>query len=224
MKPTFACVYRTGGDYNTRDVLRLKHNVEKRTTMDFNFVCLTDDTTLLLTNEHGVVVDSVTEEHWAQPLFGNYKGWWSLIELFRLTGPVVITGLDTVFVGSVDPFLQLAKSLTEEEFYMIHAFKKNEVWASGFMIWNGDWSWLLDDFKYKEHSAKYQWEQRYTKFSLLKRGVEIKGVQDQIDGIYSYKHHCRGKGGPPKDARAILFHGRPRPGNVRESWIKKEWK
>lgn len=221
MKPTFACVYKTGGDYTANDAHRLMLNVQKHSIIDFQFICLTDDPLLLPTGAHGDIVEH--DDHWAMPLLNKWRGWWSVIELFRLTGPVVVTGLDTVFVGSVDPFFKLASEATSDDFYMIHAFKKKEVWASGFMVWNGNWSGLYKLFDYKNDSARYKWEQRYTKNTLLKNGVKIKGVQDYIDGIYSYKHHCRREGHPPKDARAILFHGKPRPSHCREKWIRREW-
>jgi len=144
--------------------------------------------------------------------------------LFRLTGPVMVTGLDTVFVGEIDPFFQLAESCSEDDFYMIHAFKKKEVWASGFMVWNGDWSWLYNDFDYKKDAPEFEWEQRYTKTRVLGKGIEIQGVQDKISGIYSYKHHCRQQRKLPADARAILFHGRPRPSQVRDPWVRREWR
>ena len=224
-KPIFGCVYKMGGDYTYVDVLRLKHNIERHTTMDFEFICLTDNPILLATseNDYGVEIYSDLNIHWALPLINNWKGWWSVIELFRLTGPVMVTGLDTVFVGPVDPFFELAMNTSEEDFYMIHAFKRKEVWASGFMVWNGDWSWLYKDFNFKRDSRHYKWEQRYTKQRLLNKGVPIKGVQDEIDGIYSFKHHCRKEGHPPTDARAILFHGHPRPSHCRDTWIRKEW-
>jgi len=225
MIPTFGCIYKTGGDYTMVDVLRLKHNVERRTSVPYNFVCFTDDINLLPTSamEDGRIDVVEVLDHWARPLLQNNPGWWSVPEVFRLTGPVVVTGLDTVFVGSVDPFFELAETCTPEQFYMIHAFKRSEVWASGFMVWNGDWSWLFNEFNYKEDSREFVGEQRYTRTRLLERGVAIQGVQDAIDGIYSYKHHVRGKG-LPEDARAILFHGRPRPSHVREQWVRQEWR
>jgi len=233
MKPKFACVYKTGGDYNHLDALRLKHNIEKHTSMDFEFICLTDDMLLLPTvdaalthggkNGEANILEDV--DYWAQPLFNGWGGWWSVVELFRLQGPIVVTGLDTVFVDSVDPLLELALECGPEDFYMIHAFKKREVFASGFMIWSGDWRWVYNNFNFKRHARHYQWEQRYTKAQLAKRDIKIKAVQDFVSGVYSYKHHVRGKG-LPGDARAILFHGTPRPGRVDrrvERWLEEAW-
>lgn len=232
IKPKFACVYKMGKDYNYVDVLRLKHNIEKFTSVPFEFICLTDDMALLPTtftavNQGGdpdgiAVVDR--PDYWAKPLMNACPGWWSVPELFRLHGPIVVTGLDTVFVDSVDPLFELALKC-QDEFYMIHAFKKSEIFASGFMIWNGDWSWIYKEFSYKRHARYYRWEQRYTKAKLKERDVKIRGVQDHVDGIYSYKHHVRGKG-LPEDARAILFHGTPRPSRVNrreEKWLHQAW-
>lgn len=219
MKPNFGCIYKTGGDYTADDVLRLKRNIERHTTMDFNFICFTDDPILLPTTDIGVTDEY--KDHWAKPLINNWPGWWSVPELYRIEGPTMVTGLDTIFVGPVDPFFELAQK-AEHEFYMIHAFKKGEVWASGFMLWNHSWRWLYENFKYPEDADKYSWESRYTKNTLLNQGIEIRGTQDYIDGIYSYKHHCRKEGHPPKDARAILFHGRPRPSQVKTGWVRRE--
>jgi hypothetical protein len=38
-------------------------------------------------------------------------------------------------------------------------------------------------------------------------------------GIYSYKYHVRGKG-LPHGSKIIVFHGEPKPPDVKESWFQ----
>jgi len=45
---------------------------------------------------------------------------------------------------------------------------------------------------------------------------EIRDINNFIPGIYSYKHHC--KEVIPEDASIIVFHGHPRPHEVKEIW------
>ena len=47
-------------------------------------------------------------------------------------------------------------------------------------------------------------------------------VQDQELGVYSYKVHC--ENGLPKDARVVCFHGKPYIQDVKDEWVKENWR
>ena len=201
---TFACLYRTGGDYDFGHVRALRLMVGDYSRLGIRFACLSD-------RVHPDLL----------PLEKAYPGKWSMAELFKLTGPVIVTGLDTVIVGDIDPLIRLAETCTEDDFWMIRSFANQRKHASGIMIWNGDWSWLWKEYKYKKVRETYKLEQRYTTDKLHSRGVRIKTIQNEISGIYSYKKHCRG--GLPEDARIVLFHGNPRPHKVKSGWVPKRY-
>ena len=206
----FAVVLKTGGDYDSSYVERVERMAKKNLSVAHEFVCLSD----------------VPGVPGYQPLYNCWPGWWSVIELFRLTGPVIVTGLDTLIVKNIDRLGELALTCPEDVFYMSRpqpkAARRGEKWCSGIMIWNGDWSWLYHKFDYETHSKKYKLEQRYTAHMLsLKRRVKIRAVQDYFDGYTSYKNDC--KRGLPAGAKVVLFHGKPRPHECKAKWVKKIW-
>lgn len=201
MTPTFVCVLKSGGDFDASDVEKLRKGVESNVSQNVRFLCLSD-----------VPVPCERDK-----LEKEYPGWWSVPEVFRIKGPVVFTGLDTVFTGSIDCLFDLALKAKENDFYMIKAFNKLNKWASGIMVWNGDWSWIWDEFSYPRHTRRFRGEQEHTIYQMLKHNKEIKTINKYIDGIYSYKWHCRNK--LPSDSRIVLFHGNPRPVQAKAEWI-----
>jgi hypothetical protein len=42
--------------------------------------------------------------------------------------------------------------------------------------------------------------------------------------VVSYKWHARIQGHPPKNARIVSCHGRPRPHRLRERWAREHWR
>ena len=223
--PTYAVVLRSGGDYDSSYARRLYRAVYNNTTFDFRFVCLTD---------MEVTLDEVYGEGWADysaakgrfismSLDHDWPGWWSMIELFRLTGPVVTTGLDTVIVGNIDKLFRMALDCKQNSFRMFRPFSKEEKWASGFMAWNGDWRWLYKGFDPYRDIDYFKLEQRYTAYQLERSDIEVQAVQDHCEGLYSYKLDIRGNPWP-ENAKAILFHGLPRPRDVHEPFVEKNWR
>lgn len=202
MIPTFACVLKTGGDYLPEHVQALAEQVKRYTSIEYRFVCYSD-----------IEIDGVE----TIPLIANYPGWWSVPEVFRQKGPTVITGIDTVIRDSLDPLFELALKSKGKDFWMIRAFNPKNIYASGIMVYNGDWSGIWDDFKYPESTENLKaGEQDHTIRYLRRNGITPKIIQNEINGIYSYKKHCRKN--IPSDSRVILFHGIPRPFDVPSIW------
>ena len=133
-------------------------------------------------------------------------------------------GLDSIVVESINRLGELAITCPFDVFYMARAqakpFSRGVLWASGIEIWNGNWRWLFEDFDYKKHSRQFDGEQNYTQYKLIKNKVKMRAVQDEFIGYYSYKNHCRKRGKPPGDATIIIFHGKPRPSECKDQWVK----
>lgn len=200
--PTFACVLRSGGDYEPAHVRALARQVDDNTSVPYEFVCYSD------TRIQGVkTVD----------LRGNDPGWWAVPEVFRQKGPTVITGIDTVINGNIDELFKIALDSGPDDFWMIKAFNKKTDYASGIMAYNGDWSCIWKEFDYQKAIRKHNGEQDHTKQVLKQRGITPKVLQSVFPGIVSYKHDCRRRG-VPKNAKVILFHGKPRPWEVPGIW------
>ncbi len=183
----------------------LENSIDKHLTIPHSFVCLSD---------MDVDCESI-------PLEKDYKGWWSKIEIFRYRGHVLYLDLDTIILENINSLAGAILALPKDQFLMLKAMNRARRWASGIMGWSGDFSWIYDQFKYRQHLR--QWDQDYIIAKLLAENIEIKYVQDYQPGIYSYKHHCLEKGQPPDEAKIILFHGKPRPHQCDEEWVKENW-
>jgi len=207
MKPTmpvFACVLKLGGDYIEEHVRLLAAQVRANTTIPYDFICFTDS------NEK---IDGVV----SIPLINNWPGWWSVPEVFRNVGPTVVTGIDTVIRGNIDDLFKVATDSTEKDFWMIRSFRPPVRTISGIMAWNGDWSWLYEQFDYEKFSRQLRGEEDYTNAKLREKRVIPKILQDAFpESIYSYKRHC--SGGISSNCKVLVFHGKPRPFEVPTLW------
>ena len=188
---TPACVLRSGGDFTAEHVQWLARQVP-------GLVCLSD------VPVRGVPVI---------PLEHGWPGWWSKMEMFgpSLDGDVLMIDLDTVV-------LTLPEQPSETT--VLADFTKPEIMGSGFMyvtaedrarVWQ---AWMQDPAKHMRDN------QRWPKWG--DQGF----LQDYLGGsakwggeVVSYKVHCRD--GLPKGTRVVCFHGKPRPWNVKASWIPK---
>ncbi len=203
MIPTFACLYRTGGDYKEEHVEALQKQVAKHATTEHKFVCYTDAEF----NIPGVI---------CRKLEKNYPGWWSVAELFRNIGPTVVTGLDTIIWNNIDDLFHLCLDSSESDFWMMHGFRNRKETISGIMMWNGDWSWLWKEYKYPEVKRRFNGDQDYTTAKLKERKISPRIVQHEFKGVYSWKRHCGN--GIPKDCSVLVFHGKPRPFDLPNLW------
>ncbi|TSA08004.1 MAG: hypothetical protein D4R73_09110 [Deltaproteobacteria bacterium] len=208
---TIACVLKTGGDFDERYVANLKRALDRNLTHPFKFVCLTDDPKI-----KGVEIIRLTNGH---------PGWWSKIELFRpgamSTERVLYFDLDTLILKNIDDLLTLGG-----DFYGLRPWNRaNRLagnCASGIMAWkNGSHDFLYEKFNATE--INHLGDQVYISAALKAHGGTFMALQDAAPGIYSYKRECR-QGVPPRDARIVCFHGRPRVHEVGDRWVKEAWR
>ena len=209
------CVYKTGGDFDAGYVKALHQACRKYTGIDFEFVCLTDDSKFMGSDKSGI--------HFVR-LKNKYAGWWSKIEAFKVTGPVLYLDLDTVIVSDLKKYLSYIKNMGSNEMLMLKPFNENNaMWASGIMGWNGDHSFLEADFPFWRALYEKHNDQIYISERLISRRIFVKEVQPEIGGVYSFKRFCR-ENGLPKDAKIVCFHGHPRPHEVTHiNWVKTNW-
>lgn len=204
------CVLRSGGDYTPEYVQNMKNSLDRVLSdcNDWEFICLAD---------LSFVASGIT----ISPLIADLEGWWSKLEIFKLTGPCLYFDLDSVFILDFSHLLKIVQELKSFEFLALKPFRSSEIWASGIMAWNGDWQQLFDDFRPSD--MKVKWDQRYIFPKLEKLGATVRSIQGHLIGVCSYKHHCREQ--LPSDASIVCFHGRPRPHQVAWiNWVKKYWR
>lgn len=216
------CVLKTGGDYDKRYVFNLLNMCKKYIDEDFAFKCFTDDETFLKDPDEGAILNYINSKH--RILFSlirlekGYVGWWSKLEIFRNVGLNLYFDLDTVILSDLTEVINIVKKLKEREFLGIKRFnpdrwEKEGMFTSGIMGWNGDFQYILKSYYYEALKCNlYYPDGDFIYNTLLLNGAKVQYLQDNFDGIYSYKRHCRN--GIPKDAKIICFHGKPRPHEV----------
>lgn len=206
---TFLVVLRSGGDYDISYVEKMRSMITRHLHLPHRFVCLSDNI-----NVPGYI-----------PLKTDWPGWWAVIEMFRISGPVIATGLDTVIVDSIDRLGELALTCPDNSFYMCRpqprAIRRGTRWSSGIMLWNGNWEGIYEDFS-KALIPKFKGEQEYSSSWLIKKGVDIRVLQDFFEGVVSYKNNCQK--GLPQNSKVVLFHGKPRNKDVHDNWVKDNWR
>lgn len=143
---------------------------------------------------------------------GRYRHWWSKLEIFRPENrhlrPCLVVDLDT-FVFDLEPIL----NLDPERLWLIREFMGSKRRGeSGLFIAPKDadaiWSAAegLRDFSGGDGAFLRQFPHSF--------------IPDEVDGIYSYKVHCRES--CPDDARVVCFHGAPKPHEV-DGWAGRYW-
>lgn len=191
MLVTVAAVLRSGGDYTPEYVHRLRDGVAKFCTVPHRFVCLTDI-------PDQIDCETITLQH-------DWPGWWSKLELFALTGPVVYFDLDTVITGNINDFIDYP-----HQFTMLSNLDGRGGLASGVLAFNGDYRYLLDSFDpshIKEYSTPRKWgDQGWISDKLQ---ITPERAQEVWQDMF-----CSYKWGTIEERRAaqvVIYHGNPRP-------------
>lgn len=210
---TVVCVLKSGGNFNTDYVVKLKNMIERNSTVSHNFVCLTD-------------VDSTLYE--TIKLSCSRKSWWAKTELFRFglvqSKYIIYFDLDTIILSNIDDIL----SFPFEKIRGLRPWNKEnrqkEMMASGMMGWKNDgtYSFIHEMFNMKYVGKYPKGDQEYISSALKNEDKAIEFLQDKFTGIYSYKRNCRAS--IPEDARIICFHGKPRLHEMKDKWVRENWK
>lgn len=224
------CV-RFGNRYGREYVERLRNMISRNITVPYTLYCLTDD-------QHSI--DGVKTLY--QPNAGYQKGWWHKVHMFdpklELTGRILYFDLDVVIHNNIDRLTTFATN----DFVGIHDFNRkfHSSWKylnSSVLSWNHgtqnyiweqfknnpkeaqrlqgdqDWIWKLakDKIKFwpKEWIQSYKWEIR-NRNDVIKIGL---------------KRQFKEVANPSIDPRTkiLVFHGDPKPEDVRDPIIVDNW-
>lgn len=204
--PSFVVACRSGGDYTIDHASAIRRQfLDHNKNPAFGFRCITDTPSL----------------DWHIPMQTSWSGWWSVLELYRFTGPTILVGLDTLICGDLHKFTDLAITCKPNEIYGIADFYHPERWANGVMVWNGDHRNLVDGFDPSLTSVRGEMDHSHK--SMLENGVTPLVMSNM--GIYSYKKHIRDSKAPISEGQAsiICWHGKPRPWHS-GSWAGDEYR
>lgn len=220
---TVACVF-WGNKFSSDYVYNLKRAVERNTTVEHRFVCLSDrplpgiDTILL------------------KP---GFSGWWNKMQLFdgRLMGRIVYLDLDTLIVDNIDWLLNYdGKFAGIEDLGSVNEHQphlKGKL-QSGMLAFSGAamaWIWMEFLLSSEYVTKTYRGDGEYLNALVLNRDL-LQSIHP--NEIKSYKYQVY----PDKidGASVICFHGRPSiiqsmsetittPVATYEpqSWVKDHW-
>lgn len=192
--------------YTAEYVNRLYDNLKKHVTLDFNFIALTNRNPIDI--KGGVIL---------HPLKTKYRGWWAKLYMFKVFKQAFYLDLDTIIVDNIDALIK-----HKHKFTMLRNFVTPNNYGSGLMAWNGNYSYLYDEFQGNAHRyIRYYTDKVYKHHKLGDQGFlqdHLKQKPETWQGLFpnnqvvSYKKHCLKK--VPDNAKIVCFHGHPRPHEV----------
>jgi hypothetical protein len=207
------CV-KWGTKYAPSYVDRLYASVEKNLPADLNyqFYCITED------DVPGVI--TIPPEY-------DWGTWWQKMNMFNPDimppGPTLYLDLDVVITGSLEP---LIRSIAAQPLIMVENFSPNK----GHCAHNSS-AMLFDPGDIRVERLYREFEANAVRAMDKLHGDQCaiwRILRDDIANferqyVVSYKYHCRGRG-LPKNARVVVFHGKPDPHEVPDPWVKQHWK
>ena len=227
---TIACVWYNNWP-NNDEVLgieyvnKLYRSVKRNTNTSFRFVCLTDNSRVQF--DDGV-------ERMVCDFSKCNRGEIGKIMLYNpdngFPGRVIGLDLDTVIKGNLDPFLQRKEPFLVKKNPRPHRFPHlNGIGGDAVSFIAEKYHWLWDKQK---QNPNVEGDERVFYVQNLKP-EEITFWQDLFPRQYlSYKRHLRNlvrKGMYVRlnnvldRAVLISFHGKPRPHQVQDAWLKPYW-
>lgn len=230
-KVTVLCV-RFGNKYGREYVERLRSMVAKHLTVDYEFVCLTDD-------QHPIPgVRSIV-----QPNANYAKQWWHKVHMFDdkldISGRIIYVDLDIVIHNTIDKLILNSGNT----FFGIRDFNRkfHPNWKylnSSVMSWiHGTQTFIYTDFIKDKYSAmklqgdqdwiwkvardkiafwpdswiqSYKWEIRSRDELIMRTGVRGFKTVSSIE--------------PPADCCIAVFHGDPKPQDVTDKFVVDNWR
>jgi hypothetical protein len=197
-----------GSKYDAEYVNKLYSMTKRHCTVDYKFVCITEDAIGL--NSNIEVLPLIIDP--------EISGWWYKIMLFDrnfpLMGKLLFIDLDVVILGNINKFFEH----DEKSFVISRGFsKKNYLGmnSSCFRLDTGSQAHVYDDFIKdkigitKQLHGDQDWIQRkVSKYSFWPdgwlRSYKLDGIED--------------------DTTIAVFHGNPKPHELDITWIKENWR
>ena len=229
----FICCLKYGNKYDASYVNKLYKMVQKNCTLDYEFVCFTE-------NAKGINENIRVEPLPTLPVVG----WWFKPMFFNpdlgLKGTLLFLDLDMIIFRNIDKLFTYKPG----EFCVIRDFNRyliknyDKFNSSVFRLNTGQHDQVYKDFikNPKNITRRYHGDQDW-----IRKSIQSHYQYWPDEWIQSYKWEMRGKPrfdrqprgqrdfesiGEPKikDATSIaVFHGDPNPHNCKDPWVIKNW-
>lgn len=197
-------------------VRKLYEGFKRNTTIPFKFHCLTNfDADFFDTN---IIIHKLESPSWlgCLPKYSVFNS------DYGFKGRVFACDLDVVITGNMDEMLSYGGDFsTRRTFHGIPESGGDMVAFEG-----GTFGWIWDEFISNTKKVvdftkgRERWVYRYHE-----KMKPFEFLQDLYpDQMYSYKNHINCSRGLPENARIVSCHGKPRPHQIKESWIEEHWR
>ena len=187
-------------DYTHEHIATMSEFLKANLNTPYQFECYTD-----------FPIDSVDS---LMPL-QRFNDEWMLLNIFMQSGPTVFIDPNIFIAGNLDELSEIASNCSEDEIYLCRPKNKKLLklgyWASRIIIFNGDFLWLLENFK-----TKTNWPAIYISEQLKKKKIYVNILQDEFEGIY-YRDEFKSL---PDNSKLILFNKRKNLLSSKDPWIK----
>jgi len=225
-----------GTKYSADYVNKLYNGVKRHCTLDFEFVCLTEDPS------------GINDDITVLPLPGGISGWWCKPYIFSndlpLKGTVLYIDLDVVIANNIDKLFtwQPDRWCTLRDFTRVmrptwHKYNSSVIrFRVGDLdfVWteykkdriniekrlHGDQDWLFEVTHKKQSAMLYpdEWIQSW-KWEIRKDRTFAHGG---IRGTRRLRtiEHCK----PKSECCITVFHGDPNPENCLDPWVVDNWR
>lgn len=210
------CVW-WGDKYGIDYVYRLKAACNRWMKEDFNFYCLSDHAdSVLELSDHDII-------HLQSP--EGINGWWQKLYLFNedlwdADERILMLDLDAVLTGPMDQFFDSIHHTTAIANFGVNF--RHAKYNSSVVCWDpyGPASKCWHKFK-----------NQITEVERALHGDQCFFWRVMLDDVrvwpdnwcVSYKYEVRGGKGLQPDTRAVIFHGKPDPHEVRDPFITENW-
>lgn len=188
--------------YTEADVRKLYYGCTRNLSVPFRFVVFVDRYRKLPPDIDQELIEGV-------PDYG------ACMQPFRMNEPMILMGLDTVIVGSMDSFAAYAigggKLATPRDPF------HPETVCNGVMICPAGHAWVWNEKPAGENDMDWMRQ-------IWVRGDAV--ISDDIwpGQIVSYKGDVR-QNGLSADTRIVYFHGKEKPAELPHlGWIRKHWR
>lgn len=206
-------------DLGIEYVNKLYRGVKRNTTLPFTFTaCLQHRVMRRRGIDSGITVRELASPSWkgCLPKLFVYHP-----HVFNSGDRIFVIDLDTVIVGNLDDLLSYDGKFATRSTFVGPKMSGGDICgfkADGSLAWI--WDMLVRDTDRLEEFTGGRERFIYRKYFA----EEMDYFQDLYPGqIVSYKRHVRRRGLSRK-ARIVSCHGKPRPHEIKESWVEEYWR
>ena len=212
-RPTIITVYKSGGAFGPEYVTNLVRSVEAALEDEHRFVVLTDD------------VSDLPPWIETESLRHDWPRWWSKAEIFRPDlerfGRMLYIDLSSVIVGQIDDLAGYrGEACVTRDFYCGGPSQSVLNFAPGSL--RCAWDKMIADPEGVMAEGDKMIAPNFHDQILMADLEWLDYWQDVTpDQVVSFKLHC--EQGIPENARIVKFHGKPKPHEIIEGWVKHVW-